>query len=206
MLYIKNTTQSGQIFHGAYIEPGEYRFVEKYEQDRWATDPDVLAAVNSGDVVVAISDDGNGDLSPQMGLVTLNSSSQLYTDVVSASGTVSTSSSLASTVGSMTKTMPAGDYLVEFNGSIYTGGASAVGEFGIYKNGSLVSETRRDISCNLQLLGGLVTVSLNSIGVGTYTAGKLSVNGSDVVDVRFRSVNGGTIGFKERVLTFIRVG
>lgn len=127
------------------------------------------------------------------------------TTTVSASSSVTTSSSSPTLVGGMTIKPAAGTYVAQFNGGIYTAGASAIGEFGIYVNGTLVAETRRDISCNLQLLGGLVTVSLNAIGVGTYTGSEIVLDGTQTVEVKFRSTNGGTIGFVERVLTLLKV-
>lgn len=129
----------------------------------------------------------------------------LETVTVNASTQTTTSSGTASVINGMTKTPLSGKYVAMFSGSIYTAGASAIGEFGLYVDGVLLTETRRDISCNLQLLGGLVTVSLNSIGVGTYTNAEVTLNGNQTIDVRFRSTNGGTIGFKERVLTLIKV-
>lgn len=135
----------------------------------------------------------------------VNVLSGLTTINLNAKDTVTTSSSTAATIGSMTSTPKAGTYTANFSGSIYTAGASAVGEFGIYVDGVLLAESRRDISCNLQLLGGLVTVSLNSIGVGTNTSTEIYLNGNNVIDVRFRSTNGGTIGFKERVFNLVKV-
>lgn len=129
----------------------------------------------------------------------------IKTTNITGSGAVTTSSGTASIIGNMSITPDAGTYLAEFNGGIYTGGASATGEFGIYIDGVLIAETRRDISCNLTLLGGLVTVSLNSIGVGTNTATQVTLNGTQAIEVRFRSTNGGIIGFNERVFTLIRV-
>lgn len=127
------------------------------------------------------------------------------TAIISGSGSVTTSSAQASTVGSMTYKPAAGTYLIDFNGGIYTGGASATGEFGLYVDSVLLAETRRDISCNLALLGGLVTISLNAIGVGTFTGSQVDLNGSQTVEVKFKSTNGGTIGFNERVLRLMRV-
>lgn len=124
---------------------------------------------------------------------------------VTGTGNVTTSSGTASTVGSMTYTPVSGKYLVFFSGTNYTSGASAEGEFGVYVGGVLQPESRRDIKCNLTLLGGLVTISLNSIGVGTYTGTEISLDGTQTVDVKFKSNNGGTIGFGERVMTLLKV-
>ena len=127
------------------------------------------------------------------------------TKSVSATGTVTTSSGTATVISGMSIQPAKGKYLVFFNGSIYTAGASAVGEFGIYVDGTFLQETRRDVSCNLTLLGGLVTVSVNAIGVGTCTGTEVVMDGSKTIDVRFRSTNGGTIGFNERTLNLLKV-
>lgn len=129
----------------------------------------------------------------------------LTTTTLSASSSVTTSSSTATTVGSMTTKPERGKYLANFSGSISTAGASAIGEFGFYVDGVLLPETKRPISCNLQLLGGLVTVSLNTIGVGTYTGTEVTLDGNQTIDVRFKSTNGGTIAFAERVMSLMRV-
>lgn len=134
-----------------------------------------------------------------------NTSVNILTYKVQSTANVTTSSGTAATVGGMTIVPQAGVYQARFNGGIYTDGASAKGEFGIYINGVLLSETRRDISCNLSLIGGLITISLNAIGVGTVTETEIYLDGTQTIDVRFRSLNGGTIGFSERVFTLMRV-
>lgn len=129
----------------------------------------------------------------------------LKTYLATGSGAITTSSSTPATVGSMTQTPMAGTYAADYSATIFTDGASAQGEFGIYVDGVLLPETRRDIKCNLTLLGGLVTVSLNSIGVGTNTTTEVVLNGHQTIDVRFKSSNGGTIGFNERVFRLTRL-
>lgn len=129
----------------------------------------------------------------------------LSSTTVTGTGPVTTSSATPLTVSGMILTPAAGSYIALFNGGIYTGGASASGEFGFYISDVLIPETRRDISCNLTLLGGLVTVSLNNIGVGTNTGTEVILNGSQTIDVKFKSNNGGTIGFNERVMTLLRI-
>jgi len=129
----------------------------------------------------------------------------LDTQIVKATSQTTTSSGTPSTVEHMTQTPGAGTYLAFFNGSIYTDGVSAKGEFGIYINNVLVQDTRRDISCSLSLLGGLVSISLNSIGLGTYTGTQVVLTGNDIIDVKFKSSNGGTIGFLERSFILVKV-
>lgn len=130
----------------------------------------------------------------------------LKTTTKTALDSISTSSSQPSTLGNMSDTPEAGTYIAWFNGSITTNGASASGKFGFYVDGVALQETIRPVSCNLQLLGGLVTISLNTIGVGTYSGTQITLNGTQTIDVRYFSTNGGTIGFGERVMTLIKVG
>lgn len=129
----------------------------------------------------------------------------ISTITLTATSSVSTSSSTPATITGMSATPLPGKYLILFNGSIATNGASASGKFGIYVNNSELSETIRPVSCNLQLLGGLVTVSLNTLGVGTYTGTEVILNGVQTIDVKFFSTNGGTISFNERVMTLVKV-
>lgn len=129
----------------------------------------------------------------------------LSTIVITETTSTTTSSSTMTTMAGMTLVPPAGTYMINFSGSVNTGGASASGTFGIYVNGVLLPETNRPVSCNITLLGGLVTVSVNSIGIGTFTGTQVTLNGTQTLDVRFNSTNGGTIGFTERVLTLLQV-
>lgn len=127
------------------------------------------------------------------------------TIVLSQTGQTTTSAATPTTMSGMTCVPPAGTYLVFFSGSVNTSGSSASGTFGIYINAVLLPETNRPISCNLSLLGGLVSISVNAIGVGTYTGTQVILDGNSTLDVRFASTNGGVIGFSERVLTLIQV-
>jgi hypothetical protein len=124
---------------------------------------------------------------------------------ISQTGQVTTSAASPTIIQGMSVTPPAGTYVVQFSGSVNTNGSSASGTFGIYVNGALIPETNRPISCNITLLGGLVTVSLNAIGVGTYSGTQIILDGNSTLDVRFASTNGGTIGFNERVLNLMKV-
>lgn len=129
----------------------------------------------------------------------------LKTITKNAIDNVTTSSATPSLISGMYDTPEAGTYLAFFNASISTNGASASGKFGFYVDDAALGETIRPISCNLQLLGGLVTISLNTIGVGTYTGTEVILNGNQKIDVKFFSTNGGTIGFTERVMTLLKV-
>lgn len=207
MVEIKNISENEIIFNyvGKRLDVDEIYEIPKIEWLRWHEDLGVQTAIFSGIVQVYKNSTPLETYVDQLAALDPYTVPPIETDSVSATSTVTTSSSTAAVVGSMTRTPDAGKYIAYFSGGIYTAGAGAQGEFGIYKNGTLIPETKRPISCNLQLLGGLVSVSLNNIGVGTYTGTEISVNGTDVVDVRFRSVNGGTLGFGERTFTLIKV-
>lgn len=129
----------------------------------------------------------------------------INTIVVSQTSAATTSAASPSVLSGMTAMPPAGTYMVFFSGSVNTNGSSASGAFGIYLNGTLLPETNRPVSCNLSLLGGLVSVSINAIGVGTYTGTQVILDGHSTIDVRFSSTNGGVIAFSERVLTLMQV-
>lgn len=118
---------------------------------------------------------------------------------------ISTTSNTFVSVSGMSITPVAGTYMVTFSGKSTMTGASVRSEYAIYSGGSLIPNSLRETSCNLTLLGGLVTISLNTIGVGANTSTIVTVNGSQTIDVRYRSVNGGTIQVTERNLTLIRV-
>lgn len=129
----------------------------------------------------------------------------INTIIVSQTTPATTSAASPSILSGMTVIPPAGTYTVSFSGSVNTNGSSASGAFGIYVNGVLLPETNRPVSCNLSLLGGLVSVSINAIGVGTYTGTQVVLDGHSTVDIRFSSTNGGVIAFSERVLTLMQV-
>lgn len=203
--YIHNISQSEITYQGIPINVGEFFKIPRHLELEYATNEQLASdIVNS---VVAISRDGINDLSPELGVVFLQSEGNLFlnTETANASSPVTTSSSSPVTIGGMRLQPTSGTYLAFFSGGIYTDGASAKGEFGLYKNGVLIPNTRRDISCSLSLLGGLVTVSVNAIGVGTNTNSQVELNGTDVIEVKFRSTNGGTIGFIERNLILMKV-
>lgn len=132
-------------------------------------------------------------------------SDDIDTLVLTGSGSVTTSSGQPSLVPGMTAKPTAGSWLIFFNGSASTNGANAAGSFGLYKDGVLITETKRDISCQLQLLGGLVSISLNTIAVGTYSGGKVIVDGTNTIELKYLSSNSGTIGFSDRTMMLIKV-
>lgn len=203
MKYVKNAALTASIYLGITLEPNEVRSIVKSEEALWQTDADVQAAIASGDLIV--SSDGTNFISGNAALVMFNAEGTLDTYYVSSTSVVSTSSTTMALVGSMTVTPPAGSYLIFFGAKANTSGVNAQSEYGIYVGGTLVPETKRELSCSLTLLG-VITVSLNTIGVEARTSSRISVDGTQTVEIKFRSVNGVAVSFGERSLTLVRVG
>lgn len=124
---------------------------------------------------------------------------------VSDTGTQSSTSTSYANITTMTSTPASGTYLVIFNGHATTTGASAGGLFAIAVAGSVQSDSIREVSTNLTLLGGLVTISVNTIGASVTCITKVTVNGSQAITAQFKSTNGGTINIQERNLTLTKI-
>lgn len=124
---------------------------------------------------------------------------------VSATGTQTSTSTSYANITSMTQTPSAGTYLVVFNGRASTSGASAGGLFGIAVAGSLQTDSIRELSTNLVLLGGLVTISINTVASSVTCVSIVTVNGSQAITAQFRSTTGGSINIAERNLTITKI-
>ncbi len=129
----------------------------------------------------------------------------LNTERSTGSSGLTRSAQTFSQISGMVKTPAAGRWLVIFNARAVTTGASTQGEFQIYKNDIAIVETLQEVSCNLVLLGGLVTISLNTVGGNATCIGDVLCNGTDVIDVKWRSANGGTVAVSSRVLYMVKV-
>lgn len=125
--------------------------------------------------------------------------------LVSSTSSQNTTSTTYANINSMTLTPAAGNYLVIFNGRASTSGASAGGLFGIAVAGSLQADSVREVSTNLTLLGGLVTISLNTVAASVTCVSLVTVNGSQAITSQFKSTTGGTINIGERNLTVLKI-
>lgn len=118
---------------------------------------------------------------------------------LTATGAVSTTSNTFSTVGSMTTTPAAGTYLVFFTASANITNDSN-GDFSLFINGTERSVCRRNIEC---LASGATAGEVSgSIAITTI----VTVNGAEVVDIRYRENNAGTLSVTERQMIFMRIG
>lgn len=202
--YVKNTTLSDKMYAGCTVSASSYREIPVWDHAVWSSDANLIADLTSGDARIAYSTDGSSDIIGNAAILALNSAGALDTSYLSSTSTASTSSSSFSLVGGMTITPPSGDYLVFFGAKANTSGVNAQSEYGIFIDGVIVAETKRELSCTLSLLG-IITISLNTIGVEARTSSKVTVNGSQSIEIKFRSVNGVSVSFGEKSLTIVRV-
>jgi len=114
---------------------------------------------------------------------------------IQATAAASSTSATWATIASMTNTPVAGKYVVSFscNASINT---DSNGDIALYIGGTQVAVTLRTISCNVS--GAGVGIGISTLHFKTL----INVNGSQVVDVRFRENGGGTLTIEERELVF----
>lgn len=108
------------------------------------------------------------------------------------------------TVNGMTHTPEAGTYLAFWSGQVDVTNTSGQGEVAIFVNGvqqtALTHQTQIVVTVVLGVLGAASITEGGSNITGIVTA-----NGTDVVDVRFRSVDGRTITLSNRSFVLIRV-
>lgn len=113
---------------------------------------------------------------------------QTSTSVTSTTAQNSTSATYAA-LSSITTTPAAGSYKVDFTASTQISGATSVGEWALFVNGVEQAVTRR------RTASVSATTIQNSVAMSTL----VTVNGSQVVEVRFRRVSGtGTVTTTER--------
>lgn len=125
---------------------------------------------------------------------------------VSFTSAVTTSSGTFSVISSQTITPAAGTYLVIWSGSFAViNGANGSGELAIFLGGTQQTVTTRTAGINVALLLGLIGTSTVNPG-GDSSICILSPNGSQAIDVRFRSISGDTIQASRGNLILLRIG
>lgn len=122
----------------------------------------------------------------------------------SATSTLTSTSSTFATVGSMTLTPIAGTYLIMFSADIETGSVNGRGELQLFNGGTAVAGTNRELELEVALLLGLIGTARIRAGASCFF-GIVTANGTNAIDVRYRSVDGQTITIKSRAMIAIRV-
>lgn len=122
----------------------------------------------------------------------------LNATTLTGTSSVSTTSATYSTISGMTTTPLAGTYLLSFNCNV-TIGDDTTGDISVFIAGTERTIFTRRVGINAAGLVGAVA----SMETVFSTMAFITVNGSQVVDIRFRENGGGTLGVTERVLTLI---
>jgi len=118
--------------------------------------------------------------------------------LTSGTGSISTTSATYSTITGLTYTPAAGTYLILYSVNISVDNDSN-GDVSIFLAGSEQVETTRNIGC---VVAGTAVASV-STSLSAFTV--LTVNGSQVVDVRFRENGAGTLTVTNKIFILIPI-
>lgn len=139
--------------------------------------------------------DGSEFLARQGG--TWRNTAIVPTVLTSGTGSLSTTSATYSTITGLTTTPAAGTYLVFYSVNANITGNSN-GDVAIFLAGNEQVETSRSVGVTNSIGTSTTKTSLSSFTV-------LTVNGSQVVDVRFRENGGGTLSVTSKVFILIPI-
>lgn len=131
-------------------------------------------------------------------------SSSVYYSATGTS-TLTTTSTTFSVVSGMTMTPVAGTYLVMFSADVEARNVNGQGEVQIFNGGSAVTGTNRQIELEVALLLGLIGTARLNIGAGCLF-GVVTANGTNAIDIRYRSIDGQTITITSRAMFAFRIG
>lgn len=125
---------------------------------------------------------------------------------ITATSPVTTSSGTFSVISDMTSTPAAGVYLVQYSGSMaITSGVNGSAEIALFQNGTVISHTTRTTSLTVALALGLIGTAAVSPS-GSDTTAIVTLNGSETIDARFRSVTGDPFRCSTRSMQLIKIG
>lgn len=153
---------------------------------------------------VPFDNSANGFAAIEIQAAIEESTKRLVTTQLSQTGLVSTTSSAFAPVSGMSLTPTTGTYVLLFTAFFYTSGVNTQGEVILRVGGVEVAHSRR-IQYDDAAILGLVTLSTNQGGSSATIAAQFSVNGSQAVEILFRSATGGTTYIRERTLLLIQV-
>lgn len=123
---------------------------------------------------------------------------------LSSTTVVSRTANTFTTINGMTTTPAAGTYLCIYSGEARMSNLNGLGEISFFVAGTQQSATTRAIEIEVALLLGLIGSSIVETGA-SISVGIFTVNGSQTIDVRYRSVDGQTISIGNRTLALIKV-
>lgn len=121
--------------------------------------------------------------------------------------TLTRTASTFTTITDMTtsgSTPVAGTYFVFFRADIEVGDLNGQGETAVFVGGTQVTELTAQIELEVALLLGIIGTARLKIGAGSLM-GVATVNGTQDIDVRYRSVDGQTVTITNRSFLIVRV-
>lgn len=125
---------------------------------------------------------------------------------VTGTSTVTTTSSNFSTVSGMSIANPsAGTYLAVWSADVQTGSVNGQAEVAVFVGGTQQTSLTRQTQITVALLLGIIGTCYVREG-GSNIIGPVTVDGTQTVEVKFRSVDGTTQTIRNRGLTLIRIG
>lgn len=122
----------------------------------------------------------------------------------SATASTSTTSGTDVLMDSMTLTPSAGTYLVWFSTSLQSNNNNSVVFVSIYAGGSQVAHTQRQARPRVNAAAGLGGSANVDIDTGIATNGKVTVNGSQAIEIRWRRT-AGTATALQRTLNILKL-
>lgn len=232
MKTIRNTTALDILIAdvGINVMAGATYAIPTKDYLLWANSIDVVVPVSNGSLVV---NDGVGDLpviealryllypdrarhvrfnTETNGFISKNVQDAIEEGVyrriratVSSSTEQNTTNTAFQVLNLMTLTIPNnGRYKLEFSARTETLGVNGEGAWAIFRQGVQVANTERHLACETNILG-LITLSSNFIDGTTHIKIDLDCATNDVVDVRWRSVDGVQIRTVDRFFSYERV-
>lgn len=123
----------------------------------------------------------------------------LYTDEATATADTTTTSATYVLMDSMTKTPPAGTYLVWFSTTVEHSNQSVAVNVSLYVGGVQDTDTERSPVTRTNAIGANACPSVVAINA------KVVVNGSQAIEVRWNRASAGTATARERTMDILRV-
>ena len=124
---------------------------------------------------------------------------------VSFTSAVTTTSSTFAQVDGLTLTPPAGTYIAHWSGNVaVTSGANGTGQIALFIDTTQQTVSTRSFGITVALLLGLIGTATTQPGGGESSM-PLTVNGSQSINVKFKSVSGDTCQATQGILYLVRI-
>jgi hypothetical protein len=163
----------------------------------------VVGSYGSASQVPRFTVDANGHVTA-VALQTINPTSLTFQNFTSTTDVTRTANTFAVVTSMVAPTPAAGTYLVLYNAETRVSNVNGRGEVAMFVGGVQQTVYTKAIELEVALLLGVIGSSILETGASAII-GTVPVNGSQDIDIRFRSVDGQTITIGHRSLTVVRV-